>query len=243
METTARTIEATKALARLEQEPLGWERRVVWAIARYRPRAGAPPSPLGTPYRDGAPTSEAGMVASRGLREKAAALGYRHLGGYEYLTYFFEYCPRDAYVSEDGLVCLSLRRNAARGVEAKMSPYILSTVLDDGTTIVTWGKPTAGVPSSPRFESRPGTGRLAQDHDDHVAAVRARLDETAHETVRVVEVSSISEMNALSRYSDAYLSPDSIVDILVTRRFMFFAVALLLVALAARALWGLLVRA
>jgi len=194
-------------------------------FVRYRPRRGLPESKALTPYRapHGKPPAASllGAFSLPRVIEQAEELGFRYLGQYEYAG-LFGYIPRDAWVSTDGHVRLSGRRGNASGVEAAMSPYILTTMFDDGTAIVTWGQSPTPIPSSERVTSQGGTGDLAADMRTHEALVASRLlaDETG--SVSILAAESLEDATEMSKYFDIYVTNlDVQWRILTTRAFVY----------------------
>lgn len=207
----SRMVAAAAALPALESEETSLLRSASAFFIRYRVHheVGADdPVTDDATYRDSAKREHPAMIARPEVRARAAALGFRYLGGYEYFS-TFGFTQRDLWLSEDGSTRLSGRRASAGGVEGMMSPYILSTVFDDRTSIVTWGG-ASPIASSERVESRGGSGDLDRDAASHREAVRAHLEGEARASVRVLTPSNVKEANALSRYFDVFLVPDAV---------------------------------
>ncbi len=194
-------------------------------FVRYRPRRGVTKSKELTPYRSAhekhAAASLLGAFSLPRVIEQAEHLGFRYLGQYEYAG-LFGYVPRDAWVSTDGHVRLSGRRGNASGVEAAMSPYILTTMFDDGTAIVTWGKAPTPIPSSERVTSQGGTGDLAADMRTHEASVASRLLANEMGSVSILAAESLEDATEMSKYFDIYVTNlDTQWKILGTRAFVY----------------------
>ena len=101
-----------------------------------------------------------------------------------------------------------------------MSPYILTTMFDDGTAIVTWGK--SKRPSSEPLTSQGGSGDLAADlrTDEALVASRLLADETG--SVSILAAESLKDAADMSKYFDIYVSDIDVQwRILTTRAFIY----------------------
>lgn len=227
-----RDVPAQEALPKLRlRRGRGLLELVTSACVRYRPKRSASELSVGSPYR-GASRAESTISLPR-VVEQAEKLGFLYLGIYEYAG-LFGFIPRDAWVSSNGRVRLSGRRGIATGVEGTMSPYILSTMFDDGTAIVTWGKAPAPIPSSDRVKSCAGTGNLLSDVSTHEAQIEAHLVERGRDSVRVIVAESLADSVAMATYFDVYASSTETRWTIVSTRLLVYGMVVGALFLLAR---------
>ena len=167
-------------LARLERtEPLGSLDR--WLVKPYRPE----------------PDDH---VASDARRREAEGDGFRFVGCFSFAGTFGQRIKREMWIDPTNVVKLSMRSESGGVTNAMLSAYSLSTVFDDGDSIVTWSKTPAPVPSNARATSLDGTGDLAADYAKHLAAVQRRAVEHAALTMDDLDVAL-----AIDRWEDTRL--------------------------------------
>lgn len=228
------TPSTAQAIARLPRRS-GFARAIsrLVVIYRVRSRAKAPVAPID--YRGSADTTE-GTLASPDVLRQTSELRLRFVGVYEYLG-LFGFIPREGWLTEDGEIRVSARRDKGDAIERAMSSYYLSTTLDDGRVIVTFASPRPALSSSDRAEIIGGTGDLATDLARHREAVARVLRES--EGVRPIVASSVDDCVALGIYHDRFATTDAeLANILNLRLYGWGGIA----AIVAAIVWAIVRR-
>ena len=210
-----RSPPATAAAALVKvPKPGGMVRAMSRAFVYYRVASRAADAPAPIDYRGGSRKPEGNISGSEVLL-KVSELGFRFVGVYEYLG-LFGWTPRETWVTEDGDVRLSARREKATGVEGMMSSYFLGTTFDDGTVVVTFARSPAPIASGERATCLGGTGNLTKDLTTHREAVARRMAETPG--LRIIPASTVDDCIALSAHHDRFATTDAEVSNIIKVR-------------------------
>lgn len=183
----------TSAIAKLRLPNRGVTRSLAGLFVHYRVARRAATGEVAT-YRVSARPNETGRLAQPEVARAAERLGLRYLGVTEFLG-LVGFIPRDVWVSECGRVLVSARRATAGGIEGQMSPYIVSSVLDDRTALETYGKSPAPIPSSENVLVLGGRGDLEADVALHLATLKDQME--AHPEATPVVIHTLDEAVAL----------------------------------------------
>lgn len=195
---------------------------VLYKVVQRAPEAKAP-----IDYRGTAPRPE-GSLASPDVLQKAAALGLRFAGVYAFFG-LVGWIPREGWVTQDGDVRVSARRQKGGPLEGTMASYYLSTTFDDGAVIITWSKSPPATPSSERVESIGGSGDLAADFATHRAAIERRLSATPD--LRTIPAVTVDDCVLLSEHHDRFATTDAaLTNMLMVRVYAWGGLAALLAA-------------
>lgn len=205
-----------KALANAPR-PSGSMRWLSKFVVRYRVATRAAATDAGT-YRTAGYKPE-GSFAFPSVLDHASRLGLRFVGTYEYRGYG-GWIPREAWVSEDGDLRVSARRQQASGIEGAMSQYYLCTIFADGTGIITWAKSPPPVPPNERVQSLGGSGNLETDIAAHRAAIARRPADAAP----IVASLTVDDCVDLSTFHDRFMTTDEVLSSIVTPRLFLVAV-------------------
>lgn len=205
---------ATTSLAKLRLPRRGLTRTLASLFVRYRVARRAEAGEAAT-YRVSARPTESGQLAVPEVARAAERLGLRYLGVSEFLG-LVGFIPRDVWVSECGRVLVSARRATAGGVEGQMSPYIVSSVLDDRTALETYGKSPAPIPSSENVLVLGGRGDLEADVALHLTMLKEQMD--AHPEASPVVIHTIDEAVALWNVWDVDIGSLACAEQIVTVR-------------------------
>lgn len=174
-------------------------------VVLYRVVQRAPEAQMPIDYRGTVKRPE-GSLASPDVLQKAAALGLRFAGEYAYLG-LMGWVPREGWVTEDGDVRVSARRQKGGLIEGAMSSYYLSTTFDDGSVILTWSKSPPPTASSECAESIGGSGDLTADLAKHRAAIERRL--VATPDLRAIPALTVEDCVLLSTHYDRFVTSDA----------------------------------
>lgn len=183
----------TSAIAKLRLPNRGVTRSLAGLFVHYRVARRAGTGEVAT-YRVSARPNETGQLAQPEVARAAERLGLRYLGVTEFLG-LVGFIPRDVWVSECGRVLVSARRATAGGIEGQMSPYIVSSVLDDRTALETYGKSPAPIPSSENVLVLGGRGDLEADVALHLTMLKDQME--AHPEANPVVIHTLDEAVAL----------------------------------------------
>jgi hypothetical protein len=124
-------------------------------------------------------------------------------------------------------VLVSARRAAAGGIEGQMSPYIVSSVLDDRTALETYGKSPAPIPSSENVLVLGGRGDLEADVALHLAMLNDQM--AAHPDAAPVVIHTLDEAVALWNVWDVDVGSLACAQQIVTVRLTAYGAVLGLV--------------
>ena len=193
-----------EALAKVPRSK-GPMRALSRVFVHYRVVERAPEAQMPIDYRGTVQRPE-GSLASPDVLQKAAALGLRFAGAYAFLG-LTGWVPREGWVTEDGDVRVSARRQKGGLIEGAMSSYYLSTTFDDGSVIITWSKSPPAIASSERAESIGGSGDLTADLAKHRAAIERRL--VATPDLRPIPALTIDDCVLLSTHHDRFVTTDA----------------------------------
>lgn len=219
------------AIAKLPR-PRSLARSLSRVCVLYRVKSRAKDAVPPIDYRSSTEKPE-GTLASPDVLQRASELGLRFAGVYEFLG-LLGWIPREAWLTEDGDIRASARRDKAGAFEGAMASYYLSTTFDDGKVLVTFSQPRPSLSSSERTEIIGGTGNLAADLTGHREAV-ARIV-SASPRVSPITVATVDDAVAMSIYHDRFATTNAeLAGILNVRLYGWGGI----LALAAAAVWAL----
>jgi hypothetical protein len=184
-------------------------------------------------YRGMVPRAEGSLASPDVLQKASSSLGLRFAGVYAFFG-LVGWVPRECWVTEDGDVRVSARRQKGGVIEGAMSSYFLSTTFDDGSVILTWSKSPPPTASSERVESIGGSGDLTADLAKHRAAVGRRL--AANPDLRPIPAVTVDDCVLLSVHHDRFANSDGALAAIVQVRVVGWGG---LAALLAAAIWVL----